>query len=491
MKYNGHKALSKAVKRLRSELIQKLKSIVGEKNVLTGPSQVMVYECDGYTLERHSPQCVVLPASTQEVSSVLKLLYEEGVTFIPRGAGTSLSGSTIATHGGVVVCLSRMNRIIEIDLPNRRATVEAGVVNARISRAVEDDGYFYAPDPSSQGACTIGGNIATNAGGPHTLKYGVTINHIVGVEMVLPDGQVVELGGFRGADQTPGYDLSGFVVGSEGTLGIVTKATVRLTRLPQSYRTLLAVFDTVDDATQTVSQVIAEGIVPAAVEMMDQTIIHAVEAAFQFGFPLDAAAVLIIELDGLEAGIDALTERVKRICNQQRAREVRTAADEKERQHLWTSRKRAFGAIGRISPSYVTQDGVVPRTKLPEILRIVSAVGKKYSLRIANVFHAGDGNIHPVILFDDRNPSEVERAVLASDEILTACVELGGSVTGEHGVGIEKVAYMNLMYSEDDLGTMTALRDVFNPDDRCNPGKIFPTSKGCIEIKRPRPAAPA
>lgn len=474
--------------KLTPEFLAALRSIVGESNVLTGSAEVMVYECDGYTLERHPPQAVVLPKSTEEVSRVVKLLHQEGIPFIPRGAGTSLSGSTIAVFGGVVVCLSRMNRILEIDLPNRRAVVEAGVVNARISRAVADAGYFFAPDPSSQGACTIGGNIATNAGGPHTLKYGVTINHILGVEMVLPNGEVVNLGGL---EESPGYDLTGFVVGSEGTLGLVTKAIVRLTRLPQSYRTLLAVFNTVDDATMTVSEVIRQGIIPAAVEMMDQAIIQAVEAAFQFGFPLDAAAVLIIELDGLEAGIDPLTERVKAICSAHGAREIRTAADEKERQALWTSRKRAFGAVGRISPSFVTQDGVVPRTKLPEILRIVSRVGEKYSLRVGNVFHAGDGNIHPLILFDDRNPDEVERAVKASEEILSACIELGGSVTGEHGVGIEKVAFMSRMFSQDDLDAMTNLRAVFNPDDRCNPGKLFPTAGGCVEITRPRPAAPA
>lgn len=474
--------------KLTPEFLAALRSIVGESNVLTGSAEVMVYECDGYTLERHPPQAVVLPKSTEEVSRVVKLLHQEGIPFIPRGAGTSLSGSTIAVFGGVVVCLSRMNRILEIDLPNRRAVVEAGVVNARISRAVADAGYFFAPDPSSQGACTIGGNIATNAGGPHTLKYGVTINHILGVEMVLPNGEVVNLGGL---EESPGYDLTGFVVGSEGTLGLVTKAIVRLTRLPQSYRTLLAVFNTVDDATMTVSEVIRQGIIPAAVEMMDQAIIQAVEAAFQFGFPLDAAAVLIIELDGLEAGIDPLTERVKAICSAHGAREIRTAADEKERQALWTSRKRAFGAVGRISPSFVTQDGVVPRTKLPEILRIVSRVGEKYGLRVGNVFHAGDGNIHPLILFDDRNPDEVERAVKASEEILSACIELGGSVTGEHGVGIEKVAFMSRMFSQDDLDAMTNLRAVFNPDDRCNPGKLFPTAGGCVEITRPRPAAPA
>ena len=470
-------------------LVQELRRIVGAEHVFVDPAELLVWECDGYTIERHPPQAVVLPGSTEEVSQVMRLLHRAGVPVIPRGAGTSLSGSTIAVQGGVVVCLSRMKRILEVDLPNRRAVVEAGVVNLWVTRAVEGEGYLFAPDPSSQGACTIGGNIATNSGGPHTLKYGVTINHVIGVEMVLADGTVVWLGG--DVEEAPGYDLAGLVVGSEGTLGIVTKAVVRLTRAPQSYRTLLAVFETVDDATRTVSEVIRRGIIPAAVEMMDNLIIQAVEDAFHFGFPRDAAAVLIIELDGLQAGIDELAARVEEICRSHKAREIRSAKDEAERQALWKARKRAFGAIGRISPSYVTQDGVVPRTKLPEILKIIAQVGKKHGVTIANVFHAGDGNIHPILLFDSQNPSEVERVLRASDEILTACVELGGSVTGEHGVGIEKVKHVALMYSDDDLEVMTRVREVFDPERRCNPGKLFPSSKGCLEIQRPRPAASA
>lgn len=470
-------------------LIQELRQIVGGENVVADPWEVLVWECDAYTIERHPPQAVVLPKTTEEVSQVMRLLHKEGVPVIPRGAGTSLSGSTIAAQGGVVICLSRMKRILDIDLANRRAVVEAGVVNLWVTRAVEGKGFLYAPDPSSQGACTIGGNVATNSGGPHTLKYGVTINHVLGVELVLADGTVVRLGG--DVEETPGYDLTGLVVGSEGTLGIVTKAVVRLIRAPQSCRTLLAVFDTVDDATRTVSEVIRQGIIPAAVEMMDNLIIQAVEDAFGFGFPRDAAAVLIIELDGLEAGIDALAQRVRAICTRQNAREIRTAKDESQRQALWKARKRAFGAIGRISPSYVTQDGVVPRTRLPEILNIIARVGQKYSVTIANVFHAGDGNIHPILLFDSENPDEVRRVLEASDEILAACVELGGSVTGEHGIGIEKVKHVGLMYSDDDLEVMTRVRDAFDPDRRCNPGKLFPTSRGCVEITRPRPAASA
>lgn len=470
-------------------LIQELRRVVGAENVFVEPSELLVWECDGYTLERQPPEAVVLPATTEEVSRVMRLLHQAKVPVIPRGAGTSLSGSTVPVGGGVVVCLSRMKRVLEIDLENRRAVVEAGVVNLWVTRAVQDQGFFFAPDPSSQGACTIGGNVATNSGGPHTLKYGVTINHILGVELVLPDGTIVELGG--DVEEAPGYDLAGFVVGSEGTLGLVTKATVRLTRTPQTYRTMLAIFDSVDDATRTVSEVIRQGIIPAAVEMMDNPIIQAVEEAFHFGFPLDAAAVLIIELDGLEAGIDALAQRVQAICKSEGAREIKSAKDEQERQELWKARKRAFGAIGRISPSYVTQDGVVPRTKLPDILRIIAEVGERHRIRIANVFHAGDGNIHPILLYDNEDPDEVERVIAASDEILTACVELGGSVTGEHGVGIEKVKHVSRMYSEDDLEVMIGLRSVFDPGHLCNPGKLFPSAKGCIEIKRPRPAASA
>lgn len=471
------------------DVIDQLRAIVGADHVLSAREELLVYECDGYTLERVPPSAVVLPASTEEVSQVLALLYERGIPFIPRGAGTSLSGSTIAVQGGIVVGLSRMKKIVEIDLANRLAVVEAGVVNLWVTHAVEAEGYHYAPDPSSQGACTIGGNVATNSGGPHTLKYGVTLNHILGVEMVLADGRVVNLGG--NVEDALGYDLTGFVVGSEGTLGLVTKATVRLTRSPQAFRTLLAVFKSVDEATRTVSEIIRQGIIPAAVEMMDNLIIQAVEAAYHVGFPTDAAAVLIVELDGLEAGIDTLTERVRGICTAHGATEIRQAVDEAERKALWSSRKRAFGAVGRLSSSYVTQDGVVPRTKLPEILQIVTAVGQKYRLRVANVFHAGDGNIHPILLFDQDNADEVERVIQASDEILTACIDLGGSVTGEHGIGIEKVEHLAKMYSPEDLKVMTDLRAAFDPESRCNPGKLFPSSKGCIEIKRPRPASPA
>lgn len=472
-----------------SRVLSRLEDIVGPRHVLAGVSSRLVYECDGYTFDRQPPAAVVLPGSSGEVARVVRVLHDAGIPFVPRGAGTSLSGAAVPSPEAVVISLARMNRILDMDLRNRRAVVEPGVVNAWITREVAPQGYFFAPDPSSQGACTIGGNVGTNAGGPHTLKYGVTVNHILGLELVLPDGQAVELGG--AVEDLPGYDLVGLVTGHEGTLGIVTRIVVRLMREPESCRTLLAVFDSVDDATRTVSQIIEAGIIPAALEMMDNLVIQAVEQAFGFGFPTDAAAVLIIEVDGLDAGLDEQAEAALAICRRNRAREIRAAKTEDERRRLWAARKKAFGALGRIAPSYVTQDGVVPRTRLPDILALTAEVGRKYGLRIANVFHAGDGNIHPVLFYNDRDPDEVRRVILASDEILTACIDMGGSVTGEHGVGIEKVRHMARMFAPADLDAMLDVRAVFNPRDLCNPGKIFPSPGGCVELQRPRRAAPA
>lgn len=470
-------------------VVRELARIVGPHNVLNERNEVLVYECDGYTLQREVPDAVVLPGSTEEVAQIVSLLHKEGIPFVPRGAGTSLSGATVPLGGGVIISLARMKRILDVDLRNRRAVVEAGIVNAWVSRAVEDKGYHFAPDPSSQTACTIGGNVATNSGGPHTLKYGVTVNHILGLKVVLPDGEIVEFGG--SCLEGPSYDLTGLFVGSEGTLGLATEMTLNLVPLPQSYRTLLAVYETVEEACQTVSDVIEKGIVPAAMEIMDQLIIQAVEEAFHFGFPLDAGAVLIIELDGLEAGLDAQVEAVKAICTANRAVDIREASDPRSRAHLWAARKKAFGAAGRLANSYVTQDGVVPRVQLPEILRRVYAAGEKYNLRVANVFHAGDGNIHPLILYNPLDPDEVHRVVKCSDEILRACIELGGTVTGEHGIGIEKIGHMSLVFNDVDLEVMTEVRTVFNPHNLANPGKLLPTPGSCVEITRPRPAAPA
>jgi glycolate oxidase len=470
------------------QLIAALSDIVGAEGVIARPGETRVYECDGWTMARQVPDVVVLPRSADEAAAVVRVLHRQGVAFVPRGAGTGLSGGCLPLDAPVMICTSRLNRILEIDLDNRRAVVEAGVVNLAVTRAVAGQGLLYAPDPSSQSACTIGGNVAENSGGPHTLKYGVTTNHVLAVELILPDGEVVELGGAM--EDVPGYDLRGLVVGGEGTFGLVTRATLRLVREPEDWRTLLGVFETVHDASNAVSGIIAAGIVPAALEMMDRLIVEAVEAAFHFGFPTDAGAVLIVELDGPAAELDAQMQAVIAVCRAHGAREVRVAEDEAQRAALWKSRKRAFGAVGRLAPNYCTQDGVVPRTKVPDILRTICAVAERYHLRIANVFHAGDGNIHPILLYDERDADEVRRVIAAGHDILRACVELGGSITGEHGIGVEKIGELPLLFSPHDLLVMQQLRGVFDPLQRCNPGKIFPTPGACVEVSRPRRQVP-
>jgi len=463
--------------------LDELRGIVGMEHVISGEHELLVYECDAYTLEKNLPGAVVLPKTTDEVVAVVKFCLKHKLPIIPRGAGTSLSGTVLAVTGGVMITLTRMNRILNLDFRNRRALVEAGCVNAWVTNAVKAHGLFYAPDPSSQPACTIGGNVATNSGGPHTLKYGVTTNHILGFELVLPDGEVVWLGAEpEGGEDVDGFDLRGAVIGCEGMFGVVTRVLLRLVRAPQAYKTMLGVFETVDQASQTVSDIIAAGIVPGAMEMMDQLITQAVEAAYKFGFPLDAGAVLIVELDGLAAGLDRQAERVIQICKQNGAREVRMAKTDQERADLWKCRKRAFGAIGRLSPNFITQDGVVPRSKLPEMMRFIKECSQKYRLRIPNVFHAGDGNIHPLVLYDERDPDQIRRALAASHDILEKCVEFGGSVTGEHGIGVEKIDFMARQFSADDLAAMQLLRRVFDPEGRCNPHKMFPGSKRCADF---------
>ena len=470
--------------------LQELQAIAGTDAVIAAEQELLVYECDAYTLEKHLPSVVVLPRTTEQVAAIVKLCARHKLPIIPRGAGTSLSGAVLAVTGGVMIALTRMNRILDVDYRNRRALVEAGCVNAWVTNAVKARGLFYAPDPSSQPACTIGGNIATNSGGPHTLKYGVTTNHVLGFEMVLPDGEIVWLGVTPdGGEDVSGYDIRGAVIGCEGMFGIVTRALVRLVRAPEAYRTMLGVFESVDDASQTVSDIIAAGMIPGALEMMDQLITQAVEAAYHFGFPLDAGAVLIVELDGLAAGLDSQAQSVIEICKRNRAREVRMAQTDDERNLLWKSRKRAFGAIGRLSPNFITQDGVVPRSKLPEIMRFIADCSSKYGLRIPNVFHAGDGNIHPLVLYDERDPEQVRRALQAGHDILAKCVELGGSVTGEHGIGVEKMDFMKLQFSTDDLEAMQQLRRVFDPELRCNPHKMFPGSKRCADFAPRKQAA--
>ena len=470
------------------KLSRQLRAIVGADAVVDQPDELLVYECDAYTLEKNPPNAVVLPRTTEQISQVV--CASLNVPFIPRGAGTSLSGALLAVTGGVVISLARMNRVLSVDFRNRRALVEAGCINAWITNAVKAKGLYYAPDPSSQTACTIGGNVAMNSGGPHTLKYGVTTDHVLGFELVLPDGEIVWLGATpEGGEDVDGYDLRGAVVGCEGMFGVITRVLVRLIRAPQGYKTLLGIFETVDDASQTVSDIIAAGIVPGAMEMMDQLITQAIEAAYQFGFPLDAGAVLIVELDGLTAGLERQTQQVIAICKQNQAREVRVAKSEQERADLWKCRKRAFGAIGRLSPNFLTQDGVVPRSKLPAIMRFIRACTEKYGLRIPNVFHAGDGNIHPLILYDERDPEQVRKAVQAGNDILEKCIELGGSVTGEHGIGVEKMDLMAKQFTKDDLDAMQTLRRVFDPEHRCNPHKMFPGSKRCSDFAPKKQAA--
>ncbi|MGD9764777.1 MAG: FAD-binding oxidoreductase [Candidatus Binatia bacterium] len=469
---------------LDAHVLDALTDIVGRDGVISHTAETRVYECDGWTLARRAPEIVVLPRTPAAVAAVVRVLYRHGIAFVPRGAGTGLSGGCLPLAAPVMICTSRLNRIVEVDVENRRAVVEAGVVNLAVSRAVAAHGLLYAPDPSSQPACTIGGNVAENSGGPHTLKYGVTTNHVLGVELVLPDGEMVELGG--AVEDVPGYDLRGLVIGSEGTTGLVTRATLRLTRTPEAVRTLLAVFESIDDASAAVSGIIAGGVVPAALEMMDRIIVEAVEAAFQVGFPTDAGAVLLIELDGSVAELELQAQLVREVCLARSAREVRQARDAAERDELWKSRKRAFGAVGRLAPNYCTQDGVVPRTRVPEIMRAIAAIAARHRLRIANVLHAGDGNIHPILLYDERDADEVRRVIAAGHDILRACVDLGGSITGEHGIGVEKVQEVPLLFGPQDLLVMRQLRAAFDPDERCNPGKIFPTPGGCVEVGRPR-----
>ena len=463
---------------LPSAVIEKLRAAIGDKYVLTNPDELLVYEADALTLHKHIPCAVVIPGTSEEVAAVVKILSDAQIPFAPRGAGTGLSGGSLALEGAVILELARLNKILKIDYENRIAVVETGVINVHLSQATAPHGYHYAPDPSSQMACTIGGNVAENSGGPHCLKYGMTTNHVLALEVVLPNGEIVTLGG-AGVD-VPGYDLLGVFVGSEGTFGIATKATLKLTRLPQMVKTLLAEFMTVTDASRSVSEIIAAGILPAALEMIDQATIRAIEdSIFAGGFPTDVAALLIIELDGLAAGLEDAATRVVEICHRKNARAVRVAKDAAERDRLWAARKRAFGAMGRIKADLMVQDAVIPRSRLPEVLDEIYRIAARNNLTVANVFHAGDGNLHPNISFDGRDPDQVRRVAAASKAILDLCVGVGGSITGEHGVGMDKIESMHLIFSENDMQRMLAVRDVFNPKSLCNPGKVIPTFKTC------------
>jgi len=472
----------------RNALVNELRAIVGAHYVLVEKEDVIVYEQDG-SIFQVMPEIVVVPGNVDEVAEVVKAAQRASVPIVPRGSGTGLAGGSVPAEGGIVLSLARLDRILKIDLQNRIAVVEPGVINLDVTKAVAQDGFFYAPDPSSQAACSVGGNVANNSGGPHTLAYGVTTNHVLGIEVVLDDGQIIWLGGE--VPDTPGYDLCGVFVGSEGTMGIVTKVAVRLMQKRESVRTLLAIFDQMDAATQTVVDITAAGIIPAALEMMDRTTIEAIERGAPVGLPRDAEAVLIVEIEGLREHTERAVNLAQAICQRDGAREARVARDETERQLLWKGRKGAFGAMGALAPNYYVQDGVVPRSQLPEMMRRIAAISKQFNLRIANVFHAGDGNLHPNILFDMRTPGELDRVVEAGAATLRACIELGGSITGEHGIGIEKKAYIGLLFNEADLDAMARVRRVFDPDGRFNPAKIFPTPITCGEIRRQPANIPA
>ena len=460
-------------------LIDNLSAIVGRENVLSKPDELLVYECDGLPQHKYRPRAVVFPSSTEETSAIMRELARANVPFTPRGAGTGLSGGALALNSGVVIEMARMRKILRIDVENRRAVVQPGVVNLHVSRAVAPYGLYYVPDPSSQPSCTIGGNIAESAGGIHCLKYGTTTDHVLGCRVVLAGGEIVDL-----SVDSPGYDLTGVFIGSEGTFGIATEATLRLAQAPPAVRTLLAEFGEVNDASHAVSAIIAAGVMPAALEMMDREIIRAVEASvFAAGLPPDAGAALLIELDGIEAGLDDEAQKVTGICMEFGARSCRYARDEAERKKLWAARKGAFGAIGRISPDSMIQDAVVPRSRLPEVLGAAYDIASRYQLKIANVFHAGDGNLHPLICFDSRFPEEVQRVKEAGRELMEVCVRAGGSITGEHGVGLDKRELLPLVFSDADLDAMLRVRAAFDPLGLCNPGKIIPMLRGCGEAK--------
>lgn len=455
----------------RKELINRLEEIVGSENVLSSEMDLMLYSYDA-SLDKAKPDVVVLPDSTEEVSKIMALAYKEKIPILGRGSGTNLTGGTVPVKGGIVVHFSRMNRILEIDSANRTVTVQPGVITLDLQTEVLKKGFVYQPDPASQKVSTIGGNVSENSGGPHCLKYGVTSNHVQGLELVLNDGTVITTGGK--ARDNAGYDITALVVGSEGTVGLVTKAILKLERAPESVKTLLAIFETIEDGANTVSAIVAEGIIPATLEMMDNTVMRAVEETIKVGYPLDAACVLIIELDGMPEGMENNAKKIIEICRQNHVRDVKLAKDQAEREVLWAGRKGAFGSVGQVRPSYLCCDGTVPRTKLPEVLGQVVEIGKKYNLPIGNVFHAGDGNLHPLIMFDERDEDERSRVLKASTEILKACADAGGTISGEHGVGMEKLKETAFIFNECDLAFERQIKRAFDPDDIINPGKMIP-----------------
>jgi glycolate oxidase len=454
----------------------------------------MLYEYDG-SVEKARPDAVVFPSTTEHVSQIVKLATKYNAPIVGRGAGTGLSGGALARSGGIVIVFARMNRILEIDPENRRAVVQPGVVNFELTQAADPHNLYFAPDPSSWKSCTIGGNVSENAGGPHTLANGVTSNHVVALELVLPDGEIIRIGNSHG--DITGYDLTGLLVGSEGTLALVTEITLKLSRKPEAVKTLLAIFDSVDDAAHAVSSITVRAITPSACEMLDGWTIRTVEDYIHAGFPTDCAAILLIEVEGLAEAAASQAVAITEVCNEHHAREVRLARDAAERDLLWKGRKNAFGALGRVAPSNYVLDGVIPRSKLPQALRRIQEIGRQHNFQIGNIFHAGDGNLHPIVLFDPRDKAQLERAMHAAEEIIRYCIEIGGALTGEHGIGMEKCELMPLLFSDSDFDLMRRVHDAFNPACNLNPGKIFPLSKGCGEIRTrnaspsPRPASAA
>jgi glycolate oxidase len=468
----------------RDRLCQTLRGIVGARYAFADPYEVRLYQYDA-SPETALPDIVVIPATAQEVAQIVRACGAAGVPLTARSAASSLAGGTVPVEHGVVMAFSRMDQILEIDTENLRAVVQPGVVNLALSQALKPLGYYYVPDPSSQGACTIGGNVGTNAGGPHTLLYGVTVNHVTGLEVALPSGELVQLGG-RKLAETTGYDLTGLLVGSEGTMGIVTRIWVKIQPLPPVQKTLMAVYPDVETASNSVSAIVRTGILPAAIEMMDKLSIQAIEAASHAGYPLDAGAVLLLEVDGIPDVAEELAERMAKVCGENGASEVQVARNEAERQALWKGRKGAFSAMGRLSSDFYVMDGVVPRTKLPETLAKIDAISARTGYKICNVFHAGDGNLHPLVLFDAFEPGQYEAVLRIGDEILKLCADAGGSVTGEHGIGLEKRENIRYVFSDDDLEVMDRVRRVFDPRRLMNPGKVFPADAA---ESRAQPAA--
>ncbi|MGI8782970.1 MAG: FAD-binding oxidoreductase [Acidobacteriota bacterium] len=471
---------------LNDAVIEAVEQIVGADSVITHPSELMVYDSDGMTFHKRSPDLVVFVQTTEQVAALVRLANQHRIPYLGRGAGTGLSGGSLPLRGGMVLEFSRMNRLIEVDPLHRIAVVEPGLVNLELSKKVAHLGLHFAPDPSSQMACTIGGNISENAGGPHCLKYGVTSNHVLALEVVLCDGSIATLGDPYGAPC--GYDVVGLFVGSEGTLGMVTKAWLRLTPLPEAVKTMLVPFEKLTDATDAVSEIIANGILPAALEIMDQLTIRAVEASmYAAGYPTDAAAVLLVELDGLPVEVETQATRVVEIVGRFGGREVRVARDEKERKKLWAGRKGSFGALGRISTNIYLQDTVVPRTKLSFVIGRIYEIAQRHNLIITSVFHAGDGNLHPLMVYDSKDPEEIRRVLQASDEIVRLCLDAGGTLSGEHGIGLEKRDFMCLLFTEQDLAVMKNIKLAFDQQGLCNPGKLLPSTKGCSEFKQGLP----